>query len=121
MVTLSQDNYQAIWKWSKSGKFTVKFVYEHLTKRDEGPSYSRVWRAKREKQCLFVASEAKSNTHQRQHEKKELARRLGLLFLRQFEDTDHLFVCPISKVIWGVTALCFHQNDMPSSYDRFWP
>jgi hypothetical protein len=55
MVTLSQDNYQAIWKWSKSGKFTVKFVYEHLTKRDEGPSYSRVWRAKMtEKNKVFM-------------------------------------------------------------------
>jgi hypothetical protein len=31
-----------------------------------------------------------------------------------------LFVCPISNVIWGFFALCFHQKDMPSNYDQFW-
>jgi hypothetical protein len=33
LVTLSQDNDKVIWKWSKSGKFTVKYVYDHITKR----------------------------------------------------------------------------------------
>jgi hypothetical protein len=43
-------------------------------------------------------------------------------FCGQFEDTDHLlFECPIAKVIWGDIALCFHQNDMPSSYNQFCP
>jgi hypothetical protein len=42
-------------------------------------------------------------------------------FFGQFESTDHLlFECPIAKVIWGVIALCFHQNDRSSNYNQFW-
>jgi hypothetical protein len=37
------------------------------------------------------------------------------------ELVDHLFFeCPTAKVIWGVIAICFHQNSRPISYDQFW-
>jgi hypothetical protein len=36
----------AYWKWTNSKSFTVKTVYEHLTRHDSGPSYKRVWKAK---------------------------------------------------------------------------
>jgi hypothetical protein len=36
------------------------------------------------------------------------------------QTVDHLlFSCPIAKVVWGVVALCFHQNNRPSSYEQF--
>jgi hypothetical protein len=36
----------ALWKWSASKKFTIKSVYNHLTKIDDGPDFKRVWSAK---------------------------------------------------------------------------
>jgi hypothetical protein len=108
----------------KSSKFTVKYVYEHLTKRDEGISYSRVWRAKLpEKIKVFMwLVEQRSILTKDNMKKRNRQGDPDCYFCGQFEDTDHLLlVCPISKVIWGVIAMCFHQNDMPSSYDQFWP
>jgi hypothetical protein len=37
------------------------------------------------------------------------------------ETIDHLFFeCPISKVIWGVIVVCFHQKCRPLSYVQYW-
>jgi hypothetical protein len=37
------------------------------------------------------------------------------------ESVSHLlFQCPISKVVWGVLAICFNQKDRPRSYNEFW-
>jgi hypothetical protein len=45
----------------------------------------------------------------------------GCCFCGMPENCDHLlFECPIAKVIWGVTTICFQQNTRPSSYDQFW-
>jgi hypothetical protein len=30
----------------KSGKFSIKSVYEHLTKNENGPAYKAIWNAK---------------------------------------------------------------------------
>jgi hypothetical protein len=35
-----------IWRWTASNFFTVKSVYDHLTRDDKGLPYNRVWRAK---------------------------------------------------------------------------
>jgi hypothetical protein len=31
-----------------------------------------------------------------------------------------MFSCPVSRVVWGVIAICFHQKTRPASYDQFW-
>jgi hypothetical protein len=31
-----------------------------------------------------------------------------------------LFSCPVAKVIWGIVAICFGQQDRPSSYEQYW-
>jgi hypothetical protein len=37
------------------------------------------------------------------------------------EDCDHLmFSCPVSKIIWGVIAMCFHQTTRPMNYEQYW-
>jgi hypothetical protein len=50
------------WKWTPSKKFTVKSMYEHLTKDDCGPKFKRVWKVKipEKNQNLYAASGAKS-------------------------------------------------------------
>jgi hypothetical protein len=30
------------------------------------------------------------------------------------------FTCPVAKVVWGIFALCFHQNTRPNSYAQYW-
>jgi hypothetical protein len=42
-VILNNDQDVSFWKWSPNKTFTIKFVYEHLSREDVGPSFSRVW------------------------------------------------------------------------------
>jgi hypothetical protein len=43
---LNESKDVSYWKWTTSKRFTVKYVYEHLTRHDNGPDYKRVWKAK---------------------------------------------------------------------------
>jgi hypothetical protein len=54
---LNDNKYVAYWKWTTSKRFTVKSVYEHLTRHDNGPDYKRVWKAKihDKNQDIYVA------------------------------------------------------------------
>jgi hypothetical protein len=40
-------------------------------------------------------------------------------FFGEAETTGHMIGCPIAKVIWGIVAICFGQNDRSSSYEQF--
>jgi hypothetical protein len=46
MVFNSCEKDRPMWKWSKSGKFYVNSVYEHLTRNEDGPAYKSIWKAK---------------------------------------------------------------------------
>jgi hypothetical protein len=42
-------------------------------------------------------------------------------FCGEAETNDHLFFrCPIAKVVWGVVAKCFQQNNWHASYEQYW-
>jgi hypothetical protein len=43
-VELSDDPDVMIWKLTKNKTFSVKSVYEHLTRNDRGSSYRRIWK-----------------------------------------------------------------------------
>jgi hypothetical protein len=43
-VELSEDPDVVIWNWTKNKTFSVKSVYEHLTRDDRGSSYRRIWK-----------------------------------------------------------------------------
>jgi hypothetical protein len=43
-VELCDDPDVVIWKWTKNKTFSVKSVYEHLTRDDRGSSYRRIWK-----------------------------------------------------------------------------
>jgi hypothetical protein len=45
-VTLNETKDLPIWKWNANKQFSVKSVYEHLTRDDAGMAYKRVWKAK---------------------------------------------------------------------------
>jgi hypothetical protein len=40
-------------------------------------------------------------------------------FFGEAETTGHMIGRPIAKVIWGIVAICFGQNDRSSSYEQF--
>jgi hypothetical protein len=44
----------------------------------------------------------------------------GCYFCGRLETVDHLFSCPIAKVVWGLIAICFNQNTRNGSYEVFW-
>jgi hypothetical protein len=45
----------------------------------------------------------------------------GCYLYGENESVDHLFfTCPVTKVTWGIIALCFGQNTRPPSYNKFW-
>jgi hypothetical protein len=52
---LNEEQNLVFWKWSISKCFTVKSVYEHLSKDDSGYAYKRIWKAKiHEKIKIFM-------------------------------------------------------------------
>jgi hypothetical protein len=56
-VSLNDDNYLPLWKWTANKVFSVKSVYNHLTKNESGVAYKRIWKAKiAEKINIFFGS-----------------------------------------------------------------
>lgn len=42
-------------------------------------------------------------------------------FCSDSESVNHLmFSCPVSKVVWGMVALCFAQAMRPGTYEQYW-
>lgn len=44
LFTNASDSF--VWKWNKSGQFSNKYVYEHLTCAERGHGYKHIWKAK---------------------------------------------------------------------------
>jgi hypothetical protein len=41
-MSLENDDDEAIWEWTPSKVYTVKSMYEHLTRDDNGTSFSYI-------------------------------------------------------------------------------
>jgi hypothetical protein len=122
-VILSDDRDVPVWKWTKSKKFTVKSVYEFLTKDDCGNSFFRVWRSKLpEKIKIFMwLAEQKAVLTKDNMLMRNWQGDPGCFFCGLPETNDHLFFeYPIAKVNWGIVALCLHQSTRPMSYEQYW-
>jgi hypothetical protein len=122
-IKLNSENDLIFWKWSKNKSFTVKSVYEHLTRDDNGAAYNRVWKAKfPEKIKIFMwLIEQKSILTKDNMLKRKWKGNPRCYFCASPETNDHLlFECPIAKVACGVIAICFQQDSRPSSYEQLW-
>jgi hypothetical protein len=54
-VDLNDDKDKVVWKWITIERFTVKSVYDQLTKTDSGPSFKTIWKTKiPEKNKIFM-------------------------------------------------------------------
>jgi hypothetical protein len=109
-VTLSNDNNIPLWIWTANKFFSVKSTYEQLTKGDFGNSYRRVCRAKMpEKIKIFMwLLEQKAILTKDNMIKRNWQGDPGCYFCGTPENCDYLmFSCPITKVVWGLMAMCF--------------
>jgi hypothetical protein len=96
-------------------------VYLQLTEDDRGQNFQGIWKAKiplKIKIFMWMVAQkailTKDNMVARNWQGDP-----GCYFC---ESVDHLlFQCPVAKVIWATLALCFHQNNRPSSYEQFCP
>jgi hypothetical protein len=122
-VRLSNEPDVVVWKWASKKSFMVKSVYNHLSRGDAGPSFSKVWRSRlSEKIKIFMwLLEQKAILTKDNMLKRKWQRDPGCYFCGNHEDCDHLmFTCPVSRVIWGVITTCFKQKHRPSAYEQFW-
>jgi hypothetical protein len=86
-VTLLGEDDLVILKWTTNKKFSVKSIYEHLTKDDKGPNYKRIWKAKiPEKIKIFMWLV----------EQKAIMTKDNLLG-RKWQDSPGCYLCVIRK------------------------
>ena len=104
------------WKWSKSGKFSTKTVYNHLAGDDFGSNYKHIWKAKLPYKikifCWLVEKGAvltKDNLVKRKWTGDPTCS-----FYQEPETIKHLFFqCSIANVIWREVSLYLEQIISP--------
>lgn len=119
-----EDNRDIVkWNLTNSGKFSVKCLYDYTTKSDTGPSYKYIWKAKiplKIKIFIWLVAQKAILTKENMVKRKWQGDPT-CYFCNSTESVDHLlFSCPIAKVVWGVVAMCFNQDNRPSSYEQYW-
>ena len=114
---------RVVWSLEKSGRFSVKSLYEGLTKNECGVSLKRNWKGKipaKIKIFLWLVSNdvvlTKDNLLKRKWQGDPTC-----VFCECDETIPHLFFqCPVAKVIWLVIAKCFGASNIPMNLNQCW-
>lgn len=120
---LDNDSDVIFWSLEKSGKYSVKSLYNGLTKNESGNYHKRIWKGKiPEKIKIFLWLIANDAILTRENMKKRNWQGdPSCVFCECFETVNHLFFqCPVSKVIWMVVAKCFGATDIPMNLLQCW-
>jgi len=112
-----------LWKFEKSGKFSVKSLYNALTSDDSGPFHKNIWKGKVPQNIkIFIwlltnnAILTKDN-----HLKRKWSGSPSCAFCNQDENANHLFfTCPVAKVVWAVITRVLGANNIPTSIAQCW-
>ena len=120
---LSSDQDIITWKFEKNGKFSVKSLYDELTKNDSGIYQKRIWKGKippKIKIFLWLMSNdailTKDNLIKRKWVGDSKCR-----FCDSEENLTHLFFqCPTAKVIWSIVAISIGANNIPANLTQCW-
>lgn len=114
---------EALWSFSANNKFSVKSLYEHLTRSYSGPNYKLIWKVKiplKIKIFMWLVAQSAILTKDNM-EKRKWQGDPTCYFCNSTESVDHLlFQCSTARVVWGMVAICFNQGNRPSSYNQFW-
>jgi hypothetical protein len=120
---LQEDEDIVLWKMEKNRKFSVKSLYNALTKNDAGPSHRIIWKGKvpqKIKYFMWLMTNnvvlTKDNLTRRKWSGNPVCH-----FCDQNETVDHLFfTCPTAKIIWAVIAKVIGANNIPTSLMQCW-
>jgi hypothetical protein len=103
-------------------KFTVKSMYQQLTRDEGGQAFQGIWKAKiplKIKIFMWLVAKRAILTKDNMIIRKWQGDP-GCYFYGAGENVDHfLFQCPVAKVVWGIIAMCFHQRVRPIFYEQF--
>lgn len=112
-----------LWKLEKNRKFSVKSLYNALTKNDSGPAYKNIWRGKvpqKIKIFMWLLSNNAVLTKDNMV-KRKWSGSPSCAFCDQNESADHLFfLCPVAKVVWGIIAKVLGADNIPTSLSQCW-
>lgn len=119
---LNDKDDMVVWAPNKTGMFIVKSVYNWLVRDSPIYSFAHIWKAKiplkiKKFICLLEKNAllTKGNMIKRKWSGDGTC-----CFCTQREMAQHLFfLCPISKVVWGVVATCIGANSIPNSIHQF--
>lgn len=117
----SQD--KITWGWTKSGNFSVKSTYEHLTSEESGTPHPRIWKSKLPyKMKIFLGILKKGATLTKENMiKRNWTGDPTCRFCDAVETTDHLFFqCPTARVVWGIVAKCIGVGNIPVNINQYW-
>jgi hypothetical protein len=99
-VELSDEPDVVLWKWIKNKIFSVKSVYEHLTRDDRGSSYRRIWKSKistKIKTFMWLIEQDAILTKDNMLKRKWHGDP-NCYFCNSLESMNHLFFeCPVAK------------------------
>jgi hypothetical protein len=110
-----------IWKWEKTGNFSVKSMYKHLFRNDEGEENKQLWKAKfplKVKIFMWLTLQnsilTKDNLLKRKWKGSPKC-----AFCPDTESVKHLmFECPVTKYVWSILAYIFGATVRPSSFTQ---
>jgi hypothetical protein len=81
-----------MWKWTASRNFSVKLVYEHLTKDENGHAYKVIWKEEEsEKVKIFMWLTAQKTILTKDDMLRRWQGNTGCYFCDASENVDHLF------------------------------
>lgn len=117
----SQDKIQ--WCLGKGGRYTVKSMYDSLTRSEKGLYQKKIWKGKipaKIKIFLWLVHNdavlTKENLRKRKWQGDPRC-----VFCNDIESSSHLFfTCPIAKIIWSIVAICIGANDIPNNLQQSW-
>lgn len=111
------------WKWGKLDNFSVRSVYEALTRHDTGCIFKAIWKANIPNKIKIFLWLMENNAVLT---KDNMIRRKWrgdpkCYFCEMNKNVDHLFFsCPIARVVWAVVAQVLGATDIPSSLKQNW-
>jgi hypothetical protein len=123
-VALSPGRDKPIWKYTKSGKFTVKSLYNRLSSVGIDRFFKHLWKAKiplKIKICLWLiwhnAIATKDNM-----KKRKWVGNYACSFCSSDESINHLFfACPAAKYMWSIVATSIGAPNRPICFTQyFW-